>query len=143
MGLLDQISGALGGMLGQGQAGAQNSDEGGASSGLLRQVLGMLSQPGALSNLTNGFQNAGLGNVLQSWVGTGQNLPISGDQVKQVLGPGNVADLGVRAGLNESDASNQLAGMLPQVVDRLTPDGKLPSEGDMGSTLSSLGKLFH
>lgn len=136
MGLLDQISGAVGGMLGQGQAGAQ----GGANAGLLQQVIGMLGTPGALSNITKGFHSAGLDNVLQSWVGTGQNLPITGDQVKQVLGSGNVADLGARAGLTESDASNALAGMLPQVIDKLTPDGKLPSQGDLSSVL---GKLFH
>lgn len=137
MGLLDQISGAVGGMLGQGQAGAQG---GGANSGLLQQLIGMLSKPDTLNNLTSAFQGAGLGNVLQSWVGTGQNLPITGDQVKQVLGSGNVADLGARAGLNESDTSNALAGMLPQVIDKLTPDGKLPSQGDLSSML---GKIFH
>lgn len=136
MGLLDQISGAVGGMLGQGQAGTQS----GASSGLLQQVIGMLSTPGALSNITNGFHGAGLDNVLQSWVGTGKNLPITGDQVKQVLGTGNVADLGVRAGLSENDTSNALASMLPQVIDKLTPNGKMPVEGDIGSVL---GKLFH
>lgn len=137
MGLLDQISSAVGGALGQGQAGTQG---GGRNSGLMQQLVGMLATPGALSNITKGFQNAGLDNVLQSWVGTGRNLPISGDQVKQVLGSGNVADLGVRAGMNENDTSNALAGMLPQVIDKLTPNGKLPSEGDMGSML---GKLFH
>nr|WP_129642911.1 YidB family protein [Peristeroidobacter agariperforans] len=137
MGLLDQISGAVGGMLGQGQAGAQGS---GVNSGLLQQVIGMLGTPGAMSNITKGFHGAGLDNVLQSWVGTGQNLPITGDQVKQVLGSGNVADLGARAGLSESDASNQLAGMLPQVIDKLTPDGKLPSQSDLSSVL---GKLTH
>ncbi|GFE90774.1 YidB family protein [Steroidobacter agaridevorans] len=141
MGLLDQISGAVGGMLGQGQAGAQGGDvRGGANTGLLQQVIGMLGSPGALSNITKGFHGAGLDNVLQSWVGTGQNLPITGDQVKQVLGSGNVADLGARAGLSESDASNELAGMLPQVIDKLTPDGKLPSQGDLSSVI---GKLFH
>jgi uncharacterized protein YidB (DUF937 family) len=137
MGLLDQISGAVGGMLGQGRAGAQGGE---ANAGLLQQVLGMLSSPGALSNITRGFHSAGLDNVLQSWVGTGENLPITGDQVKQVLGSGNVADLGARAGLTESDASNALAGMLPQVIDKLTPDGKLPSQGDLSS---ALGKLVH
>ena len=90
MGLLDQIGGALGGALGQGQAG--KAAGGGLVAALLPQVISMLSQPGAMSNLTNAFQNAGLGNVLQSWVSTGQNLPISGDQVKQVLGAGPVAD---------------------------------------------------
>lgn len=139
MGLLDQIGGAVGGMLGQGQAGAQS---GAASSGLLQQVIGMLGTPGAMNKITSAFHGAGLDNVLQSWVGTGKNLPITGDQVKQVFGSGNVADLGARAGLNESDTSNALAGMLPQVIDRLTPNGQLPSEGDLSSRLSSLGKLF-
>jgi len=137
MGLLDQIGGMLGG---HGQASGQSE---GASKGLMQQVIGMLGAPGALNNLTSAFQGAGLGNVLQSWVGKGENLPISGDQVKQVLGSGTVADLGARAGLSESDTSNQLAGMLPQVIDKLTPDGKLPSQGDLSSSLSSLGKLFH
>jgi len=141
MGLLDQIGGALSGALGQGQAGGTAAG-GGLVAALLPQVLAMLRQPGALDNIANGFRSAGLENVLQSWLGTGQNLPISGDQVKQVLGSGNVADLGARAGLNESDASNALANLLPQLVDKLTPNGKLPSEGDLGSTLSSLGKLF-
>lgn len=139
MGLLDQIGNAVGGALGKGQSGGQS---GGVSGVLVQQLIGMLSTPGALSNLTNGFQNAGLGNVLQSWLSTGQNLPISGDQVKQVLGSGNVADLGVRAGLSESEASNALAGMLPQVIDKLSPSGKLPAQNDLGSALSSLGKLF-
>jgi len=137
MGLLDQIGGMLGG---HGQASGQGE---GANKGLLQQVIGMLGAPGALSNLTNSFQSAGLGNVVQSWIGKGQNLPISGEQVKQALGSGTVADLGARAGMNESDASNALAGMLPQVVDKLTPDGKLPSQSDLSSSLSSLGKLFH
>lgn len=141
MGLLDQISGALGGALGQGgQSGEKAAVGGGLVAALLPHLASMLSQPGALTNLANGFQNAGLGHVLQSWIGTGQNMPISGDQVKQVLGSGNVADLGVRAGVNESEASNALAGLLPQVVDKLTPNGQLPSQGELGS---ALGKLFH
>lgn len=141
MGLLDQISGALGGALGQGQAG--KAAGGGLVAALLPQLISMLSQPGAMSNLTNAFQNAGLGNVLQSWLSTGQNLPISGDQVKQVLGAGTVADLGARAGLAETDASNAIASLLPQVMDKLSPGGNLPSQGDLGSALSSLSKLIH
>nr|WP_116808497.1 YidB family protein [Steroidobacter cummioxidans] len=137
MGLLDQIGGMLGGH-------RQASDPSeAANKGLLQQVIGMLSAPGALNNLTSAFQGAGLGNVLQSWIGKGENLPISGEQVKQVLGSGTVSDLGARAGLSESDTSNKLAGMLPQVIDKLTPDGKLPSQSDLSSSLSSMGKLFH
>ena len=132
MGLLDQI----GGVLGQGGKG------GGINAMLMQQVVAMLSKPGALGNLTKAFQGAGLSNVLQSWLGSGQNLPISGDQVRQVLGSGTVAELAKSAGIGESDASNALAGLLPQVIDKLSPGGNLPSEGDLGGALSSLGKLF-
>ena len=87
MGLLDQIGGAVGGALG-------GQGKGGVQAVLLQQLIAMLSKPGALSNLTQSFQSAGLGNILQSWIGTGQNLPISADQVRKVLGSGTVADLG-------------------------------------------------
>lgn len=135
MSLLDQIGGLVGGALGQG-------GKGGTSAILLQQLVGMLSKPGALGNLMSSFQGAGLGNVVQSWTGTGQNLPISGDQVRQVLGQGTVADLAKSAGIGESDASNALAGLLPQVIDKLSPSGNLPSQGDLGGALASLGKMF-
>lgn len=137
MGLLDQIGGAVGGVLGQsGQSG------GGVNAMLLQQLMAFLSKPGALGNLSSGLQSAGLGNVLQSWLGNGQNLPVSGDQVRQVLGSGTVADLAQRAGMGEGEASNALAGLLPQVIDKLSPGGNLPSDGEMGGALASLGKLF-
>lgn len=135
MGLLDQIGGAVGGMVGQG-------GKGGVNAMLLQQLVAMLSKPGALGNLSSAFQGAGLGNVLQSWLGSGQNLPISGDQVRQVLGSGTVADLAKGAGIGESDASNALAGLLPQVIDKLSPGGNLPAQGDLGGALASLGKMF-
>lgn len=138
MGLLDQLGSAVGGALGQGQGTGQG---GGLVAMLLPQVIAMLSKPGALGNLTSAFQNAGLGNVLQSWLGSGQNLPISADQVRQVLGAGTVADLAKKAGVGEGDASSALAGLLPQVIDKLSPGGKAP-EGDLSGALASLGKLF-
>jgi len=83
MGLLDQVGGALGGALGQ--------SGGGVKAILLQQLVAMLSKPGALQQLMSSFKGAGLENILQSWIGTGQNLPISADQVTQVLGGGKVA----------------------------------------------------
>lgn len=135
MGLLDQIGGAVGGVLGQG-------GKGGINAILVQQLIGLLSKPGALGNLTSAFQNAGLGEVLQSWLGSGQNLPISGEQVKQVLGSGTVAELAQKAGIAEPEASNALTGLLPQVIDKLSPGGSLPSQGELGGMLSSLGKMF-
>jgi uncharacterized protein YidB (DUF937 family) len=131
MGLLDQIGGALG----QGKGAGVNAL-------LLQQLIAMLSKPGALSNLTSAFQGAGLGNILQSWIGTGQNLPISTDQVRKVLGSGVVADLAKKAGIGESETTSALAGLLPQVIDKVTPGGNVPGQNDLSGALSSLGKLL-
>jgi len=100
MGMLDD----LGGILGQGKGA-------GVSAVLLQQVIAMLSKPGALANLTNAFQSAGHGNIVQSWIGTGQNLPISVDQVSKVLGSGTIAELAKKAGIGESEASSALASL--------------------------------
>jgi uncharacterized protein YidB (DUF937 family) len=135
MGVLDQLGGALGGALGQGK-------NAGVSAVLLQQLIAMLSKPGALANLTNSFQSAGLGNVLQSWIGTGHNLPISADQVSKVLGSGTIADLAKKAGIGESETSSALASLLPQVIDKVTPGGNVPAQNDLGGALASLGKLL-
>jgi uncharacterized protein YidB (DUF937 family) len=135
MSMLDNLGGALGGVLGQGKGA-------GVSAVLLQQLVAMLSKPGALANLTDAFQSAGLGNVLQSWIGTGQNLPISADQVREVLGSGTIADLAKKAGIGEPETSSALASLLPQVIDKVTPGGNVPAQNDLGGALASLGKLL-
>ena len=135
MGVLDQLGSPVGSVLGQGKGA-------GVSAVLLQQLIAMLSKPGALSELTSKFQSAGLGNILQSWISTGQNLPISGDQIRQVLGAGTVADLAKKAGIGESDTTGALASLLPQVIDKLSPGGKVPAGNDLGGALASLGKLL-
>jgi uncharacterized protein YidB (DUF937 family) len=62
--------------------------------------------------------------------------------VQKVLGSGTVADLAKKAGIGEADASSALAGLLPQVIDKLSPGGNLPGQGDLGGALASLGKMF-
>ena len=136
MSLLDQLGGAVGGVLGGQGKGA------GVGAVLLQQLIAMLSKPGALAELTSKFQSAGLGNLLQSWIGTGQNLPISADQVRQVLGSGTVADLAKKAGVGESETTGALASLLPQVIDKISPGGKVPGGNDLGGALASLGKLL-
>ncbi|MEP7243793.1 MAG: YidB family protein [Gammaproteobacteria bacterium] len=134
MGLLDQVTGAIGGMTGGSQGGVQAV--------LLQQLISMLSKPGALSNLMAAFQQNGLGNIVQSWIGTGQNLPISGAQVQQVLGTGTLGEMAKHAGIAMPDAATALAGLLPQVVDKISPNGQAPAGNDLGGLLSSVGKLF-
>lgn len=130
MGLLDQLGGAAG-ALGQGKAGGVNAI-------LVQQLVSMLSKPGALASLTSAFQNKGLGNVLQSWIGTGANLPISPDQVRSVLGEGNVKDLATRSGLGEAETTSALSRLLPEVIDKVTPDGKVPEQGALAGMMGKL-----
>ena len=135
MSMLDNLGGAIGSVMGQGK-------NAGVSAVLLQQLIAMLSKPGALANLTNSFQSAGLGNILQSWIGTGQNLPISADQIGKVLGSGTVADLAKKAGIGESETTSALASLLPQVIDKVSPGGNVPAQNDLGGALASLGKLL-
>jgi len=139
MGLLDSVMGAL--------AGAQGSGGGGGQADLLRVVVGMLAQggpgggAGGLGDLIGRFQQGGLGHLVDSWVGTGENLPISADQLHSVLGSDTVAQIAGQLGLSHADTADQLSRLLPQVLDRLTPDGNVPDGGlgDVASVLARLG----
>jgi uncharacterized protein YidB (DUF937 family) len=131
MGLLDQVVGAIGG-----------AKSGGIQALLLQQLIAMLSQPGALAKLTNAFQQHGLGNLLQSWIGTGTNLPISAAQVQQVLGLGTVTDMASKAGVAAPEAASMIASLLPQVIDKVSPSGQAPAESNLGGLLGAVGKLL-
>ena len=145
MGLLDSVIGAIAG--GQGGAGQQ----GGGQSALINIVMGMLankagaSQGGAaaggLGDLMARFQQGGLGDVLGSWIGTGQNLPVSSDQLSNVLGSDMLAQIAQQLGVSHGEAASQLSEVLPQVVDKLTPDGHVPEGGfgDIGAMLNRFG----
>ena len=131
MGLLDSVLGSL--------------SQGGSGSGgnpLLETVLSMVNNPdtGGLAGLLQKFQEHGLGDVADSWVSTGKNLPISGDQVQEALGSGALGDIASKLGLSTGDVSSQLADLLPGVVDKLTPNGQLPDTGSLGDLLGSLTK---
>jgi uncharacterized protein YidB (DUF937 family) len=100
---------------------------------LLNIALSMLSnnqQGGSgLAGLLGQFQKAGLGNVADSWVGKGQNLPISGDQLQQILGSGQIGQIAQQLGLSNEQTSGQLADLLPGLIDKLTPNGEAPQGG--------------
>jgi uncharacterized protein YidB (DUF937 family) len=89
------------------------------------------------------FQQGGLGNLAQSWVGTGANLPISAEQIQQVLGSGALGDIASKLGMQPEQAASELSQALPNVVDKLTPNGQLPAEGDlMAAAQQMLGKFL-
>lgn len=135
MGLMDMVTGALG-----------NAGGSGGNNPLLDSVVKMLtdsSQGGGLAGIAKAFQDKGLGDQMASWVGSGQNLPISADQIKSALSGGQLGQIASQLGINEQQAAGGLADILPQVVDKLTPSGQMP-EGDlMAQGLDMLkGKLF-
>jgi len=122
------------------ETGSVSNALGGNSSSLMTALLQMVqNHPGGLQGLLQGFQQKGLGDLVSSWVGTGQNLPISADQVHQALGSEQVQQLAASAGVSTEAAGSQLAGLLPHLVDMLTPNGQLPQQGsnllDMGMKL--------
>ena len=97
---------------------------------------------GGLAGLIQAFQKNGVGEIVNSWVGTGSNLPISPAQVQQGLGGDLLKQLAAQAGLSSEAASGQLANLLPGLIDKLTPDGKLPDTNLMEQGLNLLrGKL--
>ncbi len=88
------------------------------------------SESGGLNGLISQFKKKGLGDVISSWVGTDKNLPVSSDQIKSVLGNDTVTEMASKLGMDSNALTGQLSNLLPQVVDKLTPEGKVP-EGDI------------
>ena len=135
MGLLDSVLGMVTG-----------GQQGGGNAALLNMVVGMLANNsggaggGGLADIVGKFQQAGMGDVVASWIGSGQNAPISGDQLHNVLGSDMIANIANQLGVSHGDAAGQLAQMLPQVMDKLTPNGQAPAGGlgDIGSLLAQL-----
>ena len=136
-------AGGLGDLLGQLGAGGQGGGQGGQAE-LLRMVLGMLAndgQGGGLAGLMQKFQAAGLGEQMNSWVGTGQNLPVSAEQMGSVFGQDQMGQMAERMGLSTGDLGSQLSHMLPQAVDHFTPGGQAPA-GGLGELGDLLGQLM-
>ncbi len=93
---------------------------------VLGEVLGTGSQGGGLNAIIAKLQQAGFGDQVKSWLGNGQNLPITADQLKQVLGSDAVRQLAARFNIPVDQITQILAQQLPAAVDRASPDGKLP-----------------
>jgi uncharacterized protein YidB (DUF937 family) len=110
---------------------------------LASQLLQMIQQqPRGLSGLVQSFHDKGLGGLVTSWVGTGQNLPISADQIQHVLGSTQVQQLAAKVGISPGAASSQLSQLLPTIVDKLTPNGEMPQQGNLMEMGLNLLKSF-
>lgn len=132
MGILDDVVGKVKEAIGGG---------GGEQSALVNEVLGLLSgggQGGGLQGLIQTFQNKGLGDIVSTWVGTGQNLPINGEQLKSGLGADLIGQLAAKVGIPADVATSKLTELLPTLIDKLTPEGKLPESGLLQEGLNLL-----
>jgi len=139
MGLLDNVGGLAG------LAGALSGNSGGGAlgnaallGGLVNMLGGSQSSGGGLASILSGLQSSGLGDAVSSWVSTGQNQSITPDQLHQGLGADRVRELAKHAGLSEGDAASALSGLLPMVVDKLTPNGAMPSASELPQLLNAL-----
>jgi uncharacterized protein YidB (DUF937 family) len=108
MSLLD---GLLGGLVGGEMATVVNS---------------FIEKHGGVQGIVSQLQQRGLGETVKSWVGTGANQPITGDQLNQALNKGVIAELAAKAGLSPQELAQKLAQVLPQAIDKLTPGGEIP-----------------
>jgi uncharacterized protein YidB (DUF937 family) len=132
--MTQDLGSMLGGLLG-GQGG-----QGGNLAQLLQAALGMFmkNQGGNLNGLMQQLQAGGLGQQSRSWVGSGPNEPVSGQQLTQALGQDKMDQLAAQAGMTSQQAADGLAQALPQVVDKLSPQGQLPDAQALQQQLSKL-----
>jgi uncharacterized protein YidB (DUF937 family) len=108
MGLLD---GMLGGFIGGEMATVVNR---------------LIAEQGGVSGIVSKFEQAGLGPAVRSWVGTGANAPVSAAEVHQAIGPELMQQLAAKTGLSSDALAQKLAQFLPELVDKMTPDGIVP-----------------
>jgi uncharacterized protein YidB (DUF937 family) len=125
MSFMDSLVSAATGALGQ------------SSSGVMGVVQQLLQETGGISGLVQKFQANGLGDVVQSWVGTGANASVSAQQIVQVLGQPLLTQLAGKLGSSGGDVAQLVAQHLPTLVNHLTPDGQVPA----GNGLDGLGAL--
>ena len=120
MGMLDGLIGsALGGMMG-------TSGSGQAQSPLLQIALQLLQQNGGVAGVLDKFRQGGYADQADSWQSAGQNMPLSGGALQEVLGSGTIGQIAGQLGMSHGDAAGGLAQMLPQLIDQFTPDGEIP-----------------
>ena len=140
MGLLDSVLGSVLGGSGQNQNSGQTT--------LINAVIQMISNKAggagtgsSLGGLVGALTQGGLGDIASSWIGKGQNMSVSPDQITQSLGGtgggGFLAQLAQQAGLSQGDTASQLSQLLPGLVDKLTPDGEVPQQDSLEKMLSA------
>jgi uncharacterized protein YidB (DUF937 family) len=153
MGLFDSIAGkVMGNVLGGGQAGGADlgsllgavmGGQGGGAGGMAGVLGGVLNQAGGIEGLSEKFQQGGLGDVFSSWVGTGENKPVTGEQLQSVLGNEAITGVAEKLGINAQQMMPLLAQFLPMIIDKITPKGQIDPDAAQGAGLEqALGGML-
>ena len=130
MGLLDEVLAMAGG------SGAQQSQHASA----LGAILSLINSPqvGGLAGLQSMFQQGGLGHIMSSWIGNGPNLPVSANQLQNVLHGGALQQAAQQAGMDSSQFTSTMSTLLPHLVDKVSPNGQLPDASALQQMLKGL-----
>ncbi len=128
MGILDEVTAKLGGQQGQ---------DGGVAS-----LQKLFTSNGGLQGMTSKLTSNGLGKQVQSWVSTGQNQPVTGQQMQQAMEPGQLHAVASQAGISDDEASEHLAKAMPEMVNQATPQGQIPQQDPFAKGLDSLKRML-
>jgi uncharacterized protein YidB (DUF937 family) len=130
MGLMDEVLAMAG------SSGAQQAQH----STALGAILSYINSPqvGGIAGLQRMFQQGGVGNILSSWISTGQNLPISASQLQNVLHGGALQQAAQQSGMDPSQLTSMMSSLLPHLIDKLTPNGQVPDASALQKILSGL-----
>lgn len=124
MGLFDSLAGAV------------LSKVGGDKGAMVQVAMDLFNQNGGLEGVIEKFKEGGLAEQAASWISTGDNLPISAEQITQVLGSDTVTNIATKLGMDSGDISSKIAEYLPQVIDKMTPEGEV--NANSGNLLSAV-----
>jgi uncharacterized protein YidB (DUF937 family) len=86
------------------------------------------------------FKSAGLGHLVESWIGKGANQAVSGEKVKSAVSPAAISEVAAQLGIPDAQAAEKISGILPGLIDKLTPDGSVPDGQTLAKKLSGLLK---
>jgi uncharacterized protein YidB (DUF937 family) len=131
MGLLDDV---------RGMARMGNTAQSQQHAGALSMILDYINSPqvGGIAGLQKMFEEKGLGNIISSWIGTGQNLPISADQLQKVLHGSALENMASKSGIDVSQLTSMFSQLMPHAVDQMTPNGQIADTNALWQMMKGL-----
>jgi uncharacterized protein YidB (DUF937 family) len=131
MGLMDEVLAMAG----------STGEQKGQHATALTAIMSYINSPqvGGIAGLQSMFQQGGLGNIVSSWIGSGQNLPVSASQLQNVLHGGALQQAAQQAGVDPSQLTGMMSSLLPHLVDKLSPNGQVPDASALQKMLQGLG----